>query len=107
MCADIVFAKVGESGGILDDLVHRHLENVPSIFTKNGFGVFTQEPIKLLERHKTEFKGFANEARGRLDFLECLMAVDVPRGFVKLAFLAEGYGGSPPDEVFQWLRKNG
>lgn len=102
--ADIHFSDSG-SGTILDELVQRHHGKVPSVFSEGGFGVSAQKSAEKIDREPLEFGGFANAERASSDAsFQCLAYVDVPGGYMKLAFLVEGYGGHPPKEVYQWLR---
>jgi hypothetical protein len=103
--ADVVFSDAA-GGRILDSLVQRHYGKEPSVFARSGFGVISLDSVDRVDREKFEFQGFANDPdEGEFGMLQCLAFVDVPRRYVKLAFLVEGYGGSPPDEVFKWLQK--
>ena len=103
--ADIIFADDG-SGAILDDLVQRHYGKVPSVFAESGFGVFARDSGEHIDRERFKFEGFANAPDdSKSGELQCLVFLNVPERYLKLAFLVEGYGGTPPEEVYQWLRK--
>jgi hypothetical protein len=105
----VVFITTDDSSAVLDDLLRQYYGKVPSVFTHAGFRVFTKDTVEQIELHTLEFGGFANEdlMKDESGSLQCLAFVDFPNKFLKLAFLVEGYGGSPPNDVYAWLRKNG
>jgi len=107
--SNVVFIATNNSSAILDDLLRQHLGKVPSAFTHAGFRVITKDTVDQIELHKIEFSGFTNEEpmQDESGSLQCLAFVDFPKKILKLAFLVEGYGGTPPKEVYTWLRKNG
>jgi hypothetical protein len=107
--SNVVFIATNDSSAVLDDLLRQYYGKVPSVFAQAGFSVVTKDTVEQVELHKLEFGGFANDELSKEEngFLQCLAFVDLPKKFLKLAFLVEGYGGSPPKEVSTWLRKNG
>ncbi len=104
--ATVILHEADASAAKLDAILRRHYGKVPSAFHTFGFDLDTLDSVERIEQKRIEFQGFAREEpkEEEAGFLQWLLLVDVPRGYVKMAFLVEGYGGSPPKEVFDWLR---
>ena len=106
--ATVVFSAVDGGGTELDALLAQHFgKGLPSVFTTAGFDAATRGSVEQIASRPMEFGGFANEEPTGDDdsrFLQCLTFVDVPNRLMRVAFLIEGYGGSPPKKVFEWLQ---
>ena len=106
--SNVVFIATNDCSAVLDDLLRQYYGKVPSAFAPAGFRVITKDTVEQIELHKIEFGGFANEelTKDYDGLLQCLAFVDLPKKILKLAFLVEGYGGTPPKAVYTWLRKD-
>ena len=104
---DLTFVPMNDSRLILDKLVSRCFGEHWSLFEKGGFSMAARANHGNVEYQMVEFGGFANMEDRDRGFLQCLCVLDVPKRTIRLAILVEGYGGSPPSVVDEWLRKKG
>jgi hypothetical protein len=105
--ATVVLREADGSAAKLDEILRQYYGKMPSAFHATGFDLDTLDAVERIEQKRIEFQGFAHEEpkEEEVGFLQWLLLVDVPRSYVKMSFLVEGYGGSPPKEVFKWLRE--